>query len=166
MFDPGMEYEPIAVAKEAIDERAQLILLSDKNKPTYTDVKWDLNPDRFYLSLDGYSDEEFYKHYGRPDVVYIDTIKFNNTMHPSIQRNGDPFFFGDPKKMAELIAYLEYGGRVTPPFLLYNNDQVVIGGGNHRFTLAFSCNQIRIPVLIERENMDVIIERIANVIVE
>lgn len=166
MFDQGAEYEPIAVSNAAIDNRANEILLLEKYKPNFTDIKWDLNPDHFYLSMDSYSREDFYNYYGCPEIVYIDTIKFNNNMHPSIQRNEDPFFLGDRNKMAALIAYLELGGQITPPFLLYNMDKVVIGGGNHRFTLAFSCNQTQIPVLIERENMDDIMANIAKIIIE
>lgn len=112
------------------------------------DIAWDTNPFQFHLALDGMTADKFAVLFTQIEVVGVESQELCANLVQASTRLAGPFSRRYKWKSAGIVAHLEDGGRLTPPLIRYNDEDVLIAGGNHRFGLARHKQMEKICVLI------------------
>jgi hypothetical protein len=113
------------------------------------EVVWDLDPVRFHRAMDDHTAESFAAAF--PDVVAasVGRLELQENLRTGSRREKGPLSRAYKSKTAGLVAYLQSGGAVTPPFLRLCPDGLAVVGGNHRLGWAHHCEQDPITILVE-----------------
>lgn len=117
------------------------------------EIRWNENPADFHHSCDGVTRTEFAALH--PDVVVMraDVEAVYDILAKAARREKDPFDEAYRSKTGKLIAHLERGGLVTPPFLWLSSAGVAFAGGNHRFAWARYTGAAEIPFVVQSDHL-------------
>jgi len=117
---------------------------------TFTPV-WDVDPQHFYLTMDGYRPNEFTE-----DIIVIDVDVSEGVTKLTYQsgRSKAPFSSNHRSKSGHTAYRWALGKPVTPPLICSCNNEIAIVGGTHRFHLAHHYQATEIPCLARRDDAD------------
>jgi hypothetical protein len=115
--------------------------------------------------MDGCSREQFESKFSVA-LVDIDAVSLLKQLAHGSTRPRRRFSGIYKKKTLWLIAHLERGGLVSPPFIKYGSHGFTIDGGNHRFWWSRHIRQSRIPVLILRDSVPEALNLLQGALVE
>ncbi|WP_210879849.1 hypothetical protein [Roseovarius autotrophicus] len=122
-----------------------------KNIPHALTAKWDLNPENFYLALDG-------KYPGDHDSAEFAFIganvdDVNCRLTQASSRDKDPWHRRYKWKSCGIACRWLHGNGVTPPLLAEFQGQIHIAGGMHRFHLAKHYGTTCMPFLVRKADL-------------
>lgn len=148
--------ETNAFKEQAQNERACNLSKTVEAEWPKIDVLWDICPERYHRSLDGVNATKFRQCFPVVEVVGTNAEDLHTNLDSTSQRVNNVFHSDYIAKTARLVAYLECGGAVTPPFVRHVNGGLYLAGGHHRFGWARHCRQSKLPILIVSEEKPVI----------
>lgn len=117
------------------------------------DVRWDYDPARFHLSMDGENRETFAEHYGTVIVCTAPTQQILDALHIGSTRTKAPWAKGYSDNTAEVVEHWSRGHAVTPPLLTPYEGTIIITGGNHRFHVAVEKRVSSMPFLLQQTDL-------------
>jgi hypothetical protein len=154
--------EADAWKEQARNERARALCKMLPAKWPGIDVSWDLSAENYHRALDGVTVVEFARDFPEVQVVGVDTEDLHANLMPGSQRVKDPFSREYRAKTAGLVAHIERGGIVTPPFVRDIAGGLCFAGGNHRFGWARHRGVPKLPILIVRAEEPVIAAKLTT----
>ena len=104
--------------------------------------------------MDGMRHDEFLDLFGDVVLISINTDSLRRNLRPNSRRPDAPNSEEYVAKSSELVAYLESGGKVSPPILTKEKDGIHIAGGNHRIGWAMHVGQPCIPALVRKSDLN------------
>jgi hypothetical protein len=133
----GQTEVAVAWAEHAVSQRGYELLGQSPAAWPSPALVWDLAPANWHRAMDGLAAAAVAADY--PDVALfeVDRDELEAALAPAARRLEDPFSETYRSKTALLVAHLESGAWVTPPFVV----------GYHRFGWACFLSLATIPIL-------------------
>lgn len=108
-------------------------------------IEWDLNPDNFLYTFDGWDAETFKSKFPNGLILGVADI---TEIVKNLTRISNRTIYVSDSCDALVIAYWAEGNKMTPPLIeISNNGKLLISGGNHRFSVCRAKNEKRIYFL-------------------
>jgi len=144
----GRALEATAWAEHRVNQRGyQLLDLPNTAWPTPALV-WDLTPVNWHHAMDGMAAEAFAADYPHVALFEVERAELEAVLAPGARRLKDPFSQAYRSKTARLVAHLESGAQVTPPFVVHTSAGWAFAGGYHRFGWACHLGLAKMPILV------------------
>ena len=136
-------------AQARLAEAAEKLRQRPASRWPRVEVAWDIDPERFHRAMDDHTAASFAEAF--PDVVAasVDRLELRANLRPGSLRVKGPLSSPYKSKTARLVAYLQTGGSVTPPFVRLCPDGLAVVGGNHRLGWADHMAQDPLTILVE-----------------
>ncbi|WP_119689261.1 hypothetical protein [Acinetobacter nosocomialis] len=129
-------------------------------------IKWNLDPNDFYLSFDGETSRSISTDYPHGFVLgRVDMLKIYNNLTSISQVYDIKDFWQIANKIKALgvIGRWYNNEKITPPILSVYEDKIFLEGGNHRFNIARFYSSAPIFFIIPKEIKDRVSEIIPEV---
>ena len=117
---------------------------------------WDLEFAHWHLSMDDHDQISFAEAFSAVEIVWVHLSSLYDRLADGSRRTKDPFHSSYRSKTARLVVHLEGGGRVSPPMIILDEDQVRVVGGNHRLGWAHLLNEDILPILIRGSDRSIL----------
>lgn len=158
----GDREESKAWAENAVSKRGfELLELAPERWPTPA-INWDVDPANWHRSMDGMSAADFKTHFPDVELYTVDLAELDGALAPRAQRLEGPFSECYRSKTSLLVAHLESGGRVTPPFLNETTAGLGLVGGYHRLGWARHLALVDVPVLVRTGQLTKLVARLPS----
>lgn len=144
------------IEREEIAKKAAAHVLTAPSEWPSLAFNWDFRAVAQRFALDGCKPEYFAKCF--PQGLQLGWVSLHEFDERLILQNRreltELWTIGDPKKLAFAIEYIRRSKPITPPLAapLSGKNQVLLEGGNHRYTIAKFKGLIEIPIYVDPEN--------------
>lgn len=164
----GLDGEDIAHARKAQEQRAEIwteaqqyIDLPAEHWPPLN-FNWDKRAESQRFALDGKKEAEFKAIYPAGlRLGWVELSRFDpNLCHFSRRDTPEELWkLGSSTKLAEVIAYIVRGLPISPPLVMPHptqKNELLLGGGHHRYAAAKFSGQISLPILVAPEHCEAV----------
>ena len=141
---------------EELEKNAKLLNGRPPTEWPKLNFNWDTSSESQRFALDGISPADFSQRH--PEGFSLGWVPLSDVdkhlCHTSRRNLPDELWtIGDLNKLAKAIAYISRGLPISPPYVcLYKDVALVLGGGNHRYTIAKAINVQEIPIYVAPES--------------
>lgn len=158
----GEREENEAWVENTVSKRGfELLKLAPKRWPSPA-INWDVDPANWHRSMDGMSAADFKTHFPDVELYTVDLAELDGALAPGARRLKGPFSKPYRSKTSRLVAHLESGGRVTPPFLNETAAGLGLAGGYHRLGWARHLALVDVPVLARTGQLTTLMARLPS----
>ena len=136
-------------AEARLAEAAEKLRQRPARRWPRVEVAWDLDPECFHRAMDDHTAASFAEAFPYVVAASVDRLELQASLRPGSLRVKGPLSPAYKSKTARLVAYLQAGGLVTPPFVRLCPDGLAVVGGNHRLGWAHHVAQDPLAILVE-----------------
>jgi hypothetical protein len=118
-------------------------------------IQWDLSSSSFYWALDGARPSGLDK---RDLTIRWCALRDLDAVLTDQSRRGpdELWSVGDALKLARVLVHCSEGRALTPPWILPMDGAIGLVGGNHRLAVCRAKRVPKVPVLLERQHLNLI----------
>jgi len=139
--------ESSAWVEQRIDTRGYELLGQSAEIWPNPALAWDLSPASWHKAMDGMTAADFAAAYPDVRLYEINRAKLEEVLASAARRVEGPFSESYRSKTSRLVAHLEAGQKVTPPFAMRTSAGWAFAGGYHRFGWACHLELASMPIL-------------------
>lgn len=151
-------YRAQRLERDKIAEEAERYRLVTPSQWPSLEFNWDFSVDAQRFALDGCKPDSFTKCFPLGlRLGWVSLQEFDAKLSLQNKRElAELWDVGDQEKLAMAIEYIRRGKPITPPLVapIPAVQQVCLGGGNHRYTVAKFSGQVALPIYVDPEDAE------------